>query len=153
MICFEVSLNGQKMCTAGVAGPEAGMTAALCALTAPELPNAQFRLDVKGLEGDTQLTWLNDFGQVTVGDTLTIRIAESAIVDQPQREAAPVPLAISREEARDPDEPRCGFCHRRQSTHRRLIAGPQVFICNRCVDVCAGILAEVPRPGPETPTP
>lgn len=39
-------------------------------------------------------------------------------------------------------EIRCSFCGRPQSQVRRLIAGPDVYICNECVDLCRDIIAE-----------
>jgi len=35
---------------------------------------------------------------------------------------------------------RCSFCGKRQEQVNRIIAGPNVYICNECVDLCAGIL-------------
>ena len=40
------------------------------------------------------------------------------------------------------NEIRCSFCGRPQSQVRRLIAGPDVFICNECVDLCLDIIKE-----------
>lgn len=37
---------------------------------------------------------------------------------------------------------RCSFCNKSQSEVRKLIAGPTVFICDECVDVCRGIIAD-----------
>ncbi len=36
---------------------------------------------------------------------------------------------------------RCSFCQKSQSDVRKLIAGPHVFICDECVDVCVDIIA------------
>ena len=35
----------------------------------------------------------------------------------------------------------CSFCGKSQDEVRKLIAGPTVFICNECVDLCADICA------------
>ena len=35
---------------------------------------------------------------------------------------------------------RCSFCGKHQDQVRRLIAGPNVYICNECVKLCNGIL-------------
>lgn len=37
---------------------------------------------------------------------------------------------------------RCAFCGKGQSSGRRLVAGPGVFICNECVELCNEILEE-----------
>jgi len=36
----------------------------------------------------------------------------------------------------------CSFCSKRQEDVQKLIAGPDVFICNDCVQLCADILKE-----------
>ncbi len=37
---------------------------------------------------------------------------------------------------------RCSFCGKTQHQARRLIAGPNVYICDECVDLCKDIIAE-----------
>jgi ATP-dependent Clp protease ATP-binding subunit ClpX len=37
---------------------------------------------------------------------------------------------------------RCSFCGKNQDEVRKLIAGPTVYICNECVDLCTDIIAE-----------
>jgi len=44
-----------------------------------------------------------------------------------------------------PAELRCSFCNKRQADVRKLIAGPTVFICDECVDVCVEIIADDER--------
>ena len=36
---------------------------------------------------------------------------------------------------------RCSFCHKAATEVRKLIAGPTVFICDECVEVCVDIIA------------
>jgi len=36
----------------------------------------------------------------------------------------------------------CSFCGKSQHQVKKLIAGPNVYICNECVDLCDGMLAE-----------
>jgi ATP-dependent protease Clp ATPase subunit len=52
-------------------------------------------------------------------------------------------------------ELRCSFCRKREQEVRKLIAGPQVHICDDCVQVCVDILehdrrttGEAQRPHP-----
>lgn len=57
--------------------------------------------------------------------------------------------------AKDGDRSRhtlvCSFCNRSQEEVRKLIAGPGVYICDECIDLCNDIIAdEVERE--ETPT-
>ncbi len=51
---------------------------------------------------------------------------------------------------------RCSFCGKGQDQVQRLVAGPGVFICDRCVELCNEVLADGggPPPGPDPcPTP
>ena len=40
---------------------------------------------------------------------------------------------------------RCSFCQKTADQVRKLIAGPAVFICDECVDVCNQIIADDER--------
>jgi len=37
---------------------------------------------------------------------------------------------------------RCSFCNKSQRDVKMLIAGPKVYICDECVEVCLGIVRE-----------
>ncbi len=43
----------------------------------------------------------------------------------------------------------CSFCHKSQNQVKRLIAGPKVYICNECVEVCNDIMREELTEEPE----
>ncbi|MGI6546294.1 MAG: ATP-dependent protease ATP-binding subunit ClpX [Fastidiosipilaceae bacterium] len=56
----------------------------------------------------------------------------------------------------------CSFCGKDESQVERMIAGPDVFICNECIDLCSSMLdgedlltkqSEPPLPDGEVPTP
>jgi hypothetical protein len=40
---------------------------------------------------------------------------------------------------------RCSFCGKSQTEVKKLIAGPGVFICDECVELCLPIIAEKPK--------
>ena len=44
--------------------------------------------------------------------------------------------------AKNTNNLKCSFCGKDQSQVKRLIAGPGVYICNECVDLCNDILGE-----------
>jgi len=46
----------------------------------------------------------------------------------------------------DPNQVRCAFCGRTQDEVYKLIAGPGVYICDECVDLCADALLEDTAP-------
>ena len=53
---------------------------------------------------------------------------------------------------------RCSFCNKNQRDVKKLIAGPTVYICDECVDICLDIIAEEREPEeqkgrPKLPTP
>ena len=41
---------------------------------------------------------------------------------------------------------RCSFCAKTQSDVEKLVAGPGVFICDKCVGLCNDVIAESPAP-------
>ena len=53
----------------------------------------------------------------------------------------------------------CSFCGKSQHEVKKLIAGPSVFICDECIDLCNDIirddgeLVESPKPTSNLPTP
>ena len=42
----------------------------------------------------------------------------------------------------DENKLKCSFCGKTQGQVRRLIAGPGVFICDECVELCMDIIEE-----------
>src|SRR5262245_19474421 len=50
--------------------------------------------------------------------------------------------------SREPNDRRCAFCGRPRQEVRKLVAGPNVFICDRCVAVCRQLLSEERRVPP-----
>ena len=45
---------------------------------------------------------------------------------------------------------RCSFCNKSQRDVKKLIAGPTVYICDECVDICLDIIAEDRKEEPGT---
>ena len=39
----------------------------------------------------------------------------------------------------------CSFCGKDQTQVRKIIAGPSVYICDSCVEICRGIIAQESR--------
>ena len=37
---------------------------------------------------------------------------------------------------------RCSFCGKSQNEVKKLIAGPTVYICNECIDICNEIISD-----------
>jgi ClpX C4-type zinc finger len=54
-----------------------------------------------------------------------------------------VPMATTRRITR------CSFCGKSQDEVKKLIAGPGVYICDKCVDLCNEVLAKADGPGDE----
>lgn len=42
----------------------------------------------------------------------------------------------------DKKQLRCSFCHKTQDQVRKLIAGPNVYICDECIELCSEIIEE-----------
>ena len=45
----------------------------------------------------------------------------------------------------------CSFCNKPQSQARRLIAGPGVYICDECIELCMSILEDETNLGNRKP--
>jgi len=45
-------------------------------------------------------------------------------------------------EDRNPDQLTCSFCGKSQDEVKKLIAGPAVYICDECIDLCKDIIVE-----------
>ena len=45
---------------------------------------------------------------------------------------------------------RCSFCTKSQNEVRKLVAGPKVYICDECIELCNDILAEEEEESRET---
>ena len=54
---------------------------------------------------------------------------------------------------RELQDRRCAFCGRPRSEVKKLVAGPSVFICERCVTVCRQLLVDERRASPPAPSP
>ena len=52
-------------------------------------------------------------------------------------------IAVCREARKvlDAEILRCSFCSKSQRDVRKLVAGPAVYICDECVEVCQEIIA------------
>ena len=46
-------------------------------------------------------------------------------------------------------EVKCSFCEKNRSEVKRLIAGPGVFICNECIELCSALLDDSPIETPK----
>ena len=140
MKCFEVTINGKKVCTAGVG--DNGVLSAILALaqrqtvsdgTGEEQNADSESVDVRvggiiNLESGVydHLEWLHQY--LSVGDEITIKIIESSECNEPL--------------SRETNYLQCSFCEKKQSEVSKLIAGPQVFICNECITTCSQVIGE-----------
>jgi ClpX C4-type zinc finger len=67
--------------------------------------------------------------------------------DQPRVPHSECPAPMDQRES---EEPRCSFCGATHQ-HRRLIAGPDVYVCHECVKELAAIVHEDPgTPAPDS---
>lgn len=140
MKCFEVTINGKKVCTAGV-GDDGVLTAILALVqrqtvsdgTREDQDAESESLDVRvgGIANvesgvSEHVEWLHQ--NLSVGDEITIKIIESSECNEPL--------------SRETKYLQCSFCAKKQAEVARLIAGPQVFICDECITTCSQVIAE-----------
>jgi hypothetical protein len=95
-------------------------------------------------------------GSVGFGSVFTNRcVSLSSIRDDPKvlrtnlaprGEGGEVTANLQGESA---ESAKCSFCGKNQRQVEKLIAGPSVFICSECVDLCIDIISEeMPAPPP-----
>lgn len=132
MKCFEVTINGKKVCTAGI-GDDGVLHANLALLKREDQDAESELLDLRvgGIANvepgvSEHVEWL--YQDLSVGDEVNIKIIESSECD--------VPLS------QETQYLQCSFCEKKQSEVSRLIAGPQVYICNECITTCSQVIAE-----------
>lgn len=139
MKCFEVTINGEKVCTAGV-GDDGVLTSILSLVmrskASDESGESQkdnsdnLDLRVGGLinreSGESEhVEWFHQ--GLAVGDEIMIRIIEASVCDEPdEKEVRKI---------------QCSFCEKKQYDVAKLIAGPSVYICNECIGSCTDALA------------
>src|SRR5687768_12162805 len=139
MICFDVSLNDEHVCTAGV-GDEGVLTAILGWSDAVEnraktKKRRGVDLQVGGISEDKHVSWVEAFDKLEVGDTVTIRIIESAKPERPRRRKIRTTTPDEPEYGPPQEGPQCSFCSRFAGEVRKLLPGPTVYICNDCVEI------------------
>lgn len=59
-------------------------------------------------------------------------------------ESTPVEPAVSESTPVEPSSVRCSFCQRLAPEVDKLIAGPGIYICDKCVRACTEILEQAP---------
>src|SRR5512134_2890303 len=67
---------------------------------------------------------------------------EYGIIDQVIRERVLVDRPAMSRKKPEGEGLKCSFCNKSQRDVRKLIAGPTVYICDECVDICLDIIAE-----------
>lgn len=109
-----------------------------------------------GVIGDARITSLAKFWQkgvtyLDLGDRpdLTIDEALEAISADPREIEfilvdRHIPAKWGSEVGADSTNVHCNYCTKHHDEVKKLIAGPGVYICNECIDLCHGILHETP---------
>ena len=67
-----------------------------------------------------------------------------------RRQSVPEPESGETPSATEPPVV-CSFCGKTQDEVRKLIAGPSVYICDECIDLCNDIIADEIARGPTDP--
>ena len=136
MICFEVQINGEKICKAGFDAEFGVLSSGLTWANNRHQPSGEvamrLSLHVGGLtspENDSGefLTWLKQ--EIRVGDEVSVRVVEAIDADEPFER-----------ELNDP-ELHCSFCGKSESKVSGIIDAERVCICTECVEVCNQVIA------------
>jgi len=103
MICFEVSVNGNRLCTAGV-GENGVLTAILTWVSSQSeeaSPDNEERkekpiLHISGLMNEEHISWLENPNLISLGDVVSIKVISSQTIDEPSRRESRVDPEIAR---------------------------------------------------------
>jgi hypothetical protein len=79
------------------------------------------------------------FLELVVGLLLVVPLLIAVWVNVSRRRRTPVSAIHHPVDAKPA---RCSFCDKDQDAVRKIIAGPSVFICDECIDLCNDIIAE-----------
>jgi len=157
MLCFDVSRNGKKLAVAGLRQSGAlslilswfgrGRDASTLAAET-EGPIRDLHFSVSGIDssdpaGDLDVAWVGD-AKLKVGDEIHICIVSADNADAPGRAEASKPVSRTENDARLIE---CSFCGEMRQSEPKLIfapgiAGPDVFICFRCIVLAERLLDE-----------
>lgn len=126
MICFEIHINGQKICLAGVG--DNGVLSAMANFRVSDDSQRTY-CSVGGIvkidaETSQQIEWLDR--ELSVGDVLTIKVVEAETYDMPPSQQV--------------NYLQCSFCGKKQAEVSNLIAGSNNYICNECVLSCSQVI-------------
>ena len=139
MICFDVEVNGEKVCRAGV-GQFGVLTTALSWVGTRQQASDKpgwVHLHVGGLtnsedRADEFVDWVNR--DLKIGDEVKVSVVAEGAADEP----------VERKQLEK--EPYCSFCGQPESQVSRIIVAQQVSICNECVGVCNQALTNNQEP-------
>src|SRR5438105_6712129 len=70
-----------------------------------------------------------------------IKLCNDIIAEESEREENRSAVA-SPKDGHDHGDLSCSFCGKGYGEVRKLIAGPTVYICDECIELCNGIIAE-----------
>lgn len=134
MLCYEVILNGTRICVAGHTSARLLSTSLISSRGAD---TASLRVDADLVVTPTHLEsvrWTEL--PLRIGDELLIRVTDSATADVPK----PVRSFGRRVSPAGETEDCCSFCG--EEGEIRLIKGIAGNICDKCVALCQEILEE-----------
>ena len=80
-------------------------------------------------------------GGCTAHTAQSSTVRKQSAYDRPKHSEKHEPKAAYTESGKKPRLV-CSFCGKSHTEVKKLIAGPQVYICNECVALCNDILAE-----------
>ena len=77
---------------------------------------------------------------VSTGDTVTITLEEAKSA---QTTVVAAPSAEVDDESTEHDATKCSFCGKSQHEVLKVVAGPDVIICDECIALCHDIVSNV----------
>ena len=134
MICYEVSVNGKRVCTAGAEK----MRSVHASLIFPKQINrALFMVGVETEPTDSfreSASWIDR--ALKLNDEIKIKIVERKAADKPKS----IKSFGTKTTATGKKKLSCSFCGKGEKQVPRLIVGPYANVCSECVQLALDIL-------------
>ncbi len=138
MLCLKVIREGQE---ASIVGAENARYIQVGVNATPGKSEEAHMIAYAEIKESPEFTvgmqWLSDSPELLLGESVTIKVVESNNPD-PGRELN----KQGRRKTGNKVEFYCSWCGKNEEDVQRIISGPNVFICNECVDLCNDILQE-----------
>jgi hypothetical protein len=137
MVCIEILHNGKRLCVMGHEKSDSMQISLLYVKDGDVLGLSTWAYVRQTPELQETLSWLKERPVIRVGDTIEMKVTRDLAPD-----AGHLSSSFGRRVAEGQQELFCSFCGKSQHDVKKMVAGPRVFICNECVQLCTDVIGK-----------